>query len=73
MKILDVRWFCGYSNVGIVRAIVDEFDGIQYFISSCVEGNNEEQDKRHIALNGSTFPIAAGDALFGIKKGSKRR
>jgi hypothetical protein len=65
MKILDVKWFCGHSNVGIVR-VDDPYEGIKYYISSC-PGMNEDADKEHIAAWGSTFPNDAGDVLFGIR------
>lgn len=61
MKILDVMWF---NKVGIVR-VEDEYDGIKYYIRD-VEGLNEEADKWKVAEWGSTFPKAAGDALFGV-------
>lgn len=66
MKILDVRWFCGRSNVGIVR-VEDEFDGIKYYIGAC-KGMDEDMDKQWIADWGSTFPQDAGDILFGVKQ-----
>lgn len=65
MRVLDVRWFCGTSNIGIVRC-EHEYDGIVYYVGSC-SGMNEEVDKEHIAAWGSTFPSDAGDLLFGIK------
>lgn len=66
MKILDVMWFCGRSNVGIVR-VEDEWDGIKYYIGSGFAGYDEETDKKFITDWGSTFPNHAGDALFGVK------
>jgi hypothetical protein len=65
VKILDVRWFCGRTNVGIVR-VEDEYDGIKYYIAS-IEGSIPESDKQFIADWGSTFPTDAGDILFGVK------
>ena len=62
MEILDVKWFCGRTNVGIVM-VNDEYDGIKYYIAS-VDGINEEIDKKFIADWGSTFPKDAGDQLF---------
>ena len=62
MEILDVMWFCGRTNVGIVQ-VNDEYDGIKYYIAS-VDGINEELDKKFIADWGSTFPKDAGDLLF---------
>lgn len=69
MKILDVLWFCGSSNVGIVR-VEDEYDGIKYYIGSppfseC-SPNSEEDDSNWIADWGSSFPKHAGDVLFGV-------
>lgn len=64
MEILDVMWFCGRSNVGIVR-VLDEYEGIKYYIGSPA-GVDEETDKNWIASWGSTFPIDAGDVLFGL-------
>lgn len=70
MKILDVMWFCGRSNVGIVR-VEDEYDGIRYYIGSPPmrehSPNGEEDDKVWIASWGSSFPRGAGDRLFGVK------
>ena len=62
MEILDVMWFCGRTNVGIVM-VNDEYDGIKYYIAS-VDGINEELDKKFISEWGSTFPKDAGDRLF---------
>lgn len=64
MKILDTRWFCGRTNVGIVR-VDDEFDGIKYYIAS-VSGADESVDAEFIAQWGTTFPTEAGNKLFGI-------
>lgn len=65
MKILDTKWFCGRTNVGIVR-VEDEYNGIKYYIAS-VEGYDEMEDATFIADYGSTFPQHAGDVLFGVK------
>ena len=65
-KILDVMWFCGRSNVGIVR-VEDEYDGIKYYIGGGFAGHDEEMDKKFIADWGSTFPKHVGDILFGVK------
>ena len=62
MQILDVMWFCGRTNVGIVQ-VNDEYDGIKYYIASML-GYDEEIDKQFIADWGSTFPKEAGEALF---------
>lgn len=64
MKILDVSWFCGTTNVGIVR-VQDPHDGIKYYISS-VSGTNEEHDIEFIAAYGTPFPNEVGDVLFGV-------
>ena len=69
MKILDVLWFCGRTNVGIVR-VEDEYDGIKYYIGSPPDAgtmrSSEEEDIQFIADWGSTFPKHAGDVLFGV-------
>ena len=69
MDVLDVLWFCGRSNVGIVR-VEDRWDGIKYYIGSPpfseVSAMSVENDKRWIADWGSTFPKAGGDILFGV-------
>lgn len=66
MKVLDVKWFCGSSNVGIARCL-DEYTGeIKYYISA-VEGINEHVDRQRIADFGSRFPTHVGDILFGIR------
>ena len=71
MKILDVKWYCaGHGNAGIVM-VEDEHDGIKYYIGSCpgeARGHNEQEDIQWIADWGSSFPIDAGDVLFGVKR-----
>jgi hypothetical protein len=66
MKILDVRWFCGRSNVGIVR-VEDPYDGIKYYISSVPIPDTEASDSQFIADWGTTFPTDAGNKLFGVE------
>lgn len=70
MKILDVMWFCGSSNVGIVR-VESEFADIKYYIGSppldFTRMNTEAEDIQWIANWGSTFPKDVGDSLFGVK------
>lgn len=64
MKILDVMWFCaGHGNVGIVK-ILDEYDGIRYYLGQC-KGLDIDEDINHIHHWGSVFPNEAGDVLFG--------
>ena len=62
MQILDIRWFCGSSNVGIVQVEFD--DGIGYYIGSPPVIRTENEDAQWIADWGSTFPKDAGDVLF---------
>ena len=64
MEILDCRWFCGRTNVGIVK-VNDEFEGVKYYIAS-VSGLDEKSDMQFIADWGSTFPKSVGDVLFGV-------
>lgn len=64
MKILDVRWFCSRTNVGIVR-VQHEYDGIMYYVAA-IEGLSETEDAEFIAAWGSRFPKEAGDVLFGV-------
>jgi hypothetical protein len=65
VKILDVRWFCGSTNIGIV-CVDTPWAGIKYYIGSC-PGADEESDKQYIADWGTIFPNDAGDVLFGVK------
>ena len=65
MKILDVRWFCGRTNVGIVRVQFNDGD-TKYYISGIL-GNDQQEDMEYIASWGSYFPDDAGDVLFGVK------
>lgn len=64
LKILDTRWFCGSTNVGIVRAL-DDYDGVKYYISA-FNPSTEEKDAEYIADYGSSFPKHAGDVLFDV-------
>lgn len=61
--ILDVRWFSGRTNVGIVK-VETEYDGIRYYIGE-MKGYDEETDKEFLADWGASFPKDAGDVLFG--------
>jgi hypothetical protein len=63
MKFLDVKWYCGSSNVGIVQ--VDFGDGIGYYIGSPPVIRSEQEDAEWIADWGSSFPVEVGDVLFG--------
>ena len=64
MKILETYWFNGG---GIVRVQTD-YEGIKYYIRAYGENGGESStvDAEYIALYGSTFPNAVGDALFGM-------
>lgn len=65
MNILGTKWFCGRANIGIVRVQTD-YDRIVYYIGSPRQSRTAEQDAAFIADWGSTFPVDAGDKLFGI-------
>ncbi len=58
---IDVRWFCGRTNVGIVQ-VMNGFT-TEYFISS-IEGNDIAKDIQFIRDYGAKFPKIAGDKLF---------
>ena len=58
-KVLDKMWF---NMVGIIK-VQTEYDGIKYYIGE-VSCCNEDQDAKHIADWGSSFPKDAGDILF---------
>ena len=63
--IKDVVWFCGSSNVGIVK-VKDPYDGYKYYIGSPPNsGYDEDEDAQWIADWGSSFPVASGSILFG--------
>jgi hypothetical protein len=64
MQLIDVRWFCGRTQVGIVQ-VNEPYEGIKYYIAS-PPGDNEDEDTRFIADWGSTFPKDVGDVLFGV-------
>ena len=67
MRAIDWTWFTNRDGcTGIVRAETE--DGIKYFISH-VAGFNEHTDIQYVMEWGSTFPTAAGDALFGVNNG----
>lgn len=65
--IKDTLWYCGRSNVGIVRT-EDEYEGRKYYIGSPPDcGHDELRDSEWIADWGSTFDRRAGDLLFGVE------
>lgn len=66
MKIVAAEWFCaGHGNVGVVM-VVDEYEGVKYYIGAC-KGIDEEDDKQWIADWGSRLPNHVGNALFGVE------
>jgi len=62
MEILNVIWFCGRTNVGIVKV---QLDGEVKFFIAAVPGLDEQADMEFIAQWGSTFPYTAGVQLLG--------
>lgn len=66
MQLIDVRWFCGRTQVGIVQ-VNEPYEGIKYYIASPPgEAKGYNEDIRFIAEWGSTFPKDVGDVLFGV-------
>lgn len=63
MKILDATWFTNRDGCTGIVAVEDEYEGVKYYIGH-VRGASESQDAQYVAEWGSTFPIAAGEALF---------
>ena len=63
MKLLEARWFSGTSCVGIVKCQTDQ-NVIKYYIGAA-NGVAETWDAEQIMKWGSTFPVDAGDLLFG--------
>lgn len=60
----EVAWFCGRTNVGIVKVPpLVTGDEAKYYIAA-VAGHSESADIEFIADYGSLFPKEAGDALF---------
>lgn len=65
MKVIDVLWFCGTTNVGIVK-VKPTHGEPKYYIGSPSEGGiDEARDEQWIAHFGSKFPETAGKVLFG--------
>ena len=63
---LKVKWFrCSKGTVGVAK--VRNTDGnIEYRISP-VDGFLEHMDVQQIVAWGGHFPVAAGEALFGVE------
>jgi hypothetical protein len=47
--------------------VEDPYDGIKYYIASVTIPDTEESDSQFIADWGMTFPIDAGNKLFGVE------
>ena len=61
-------WFTSGNNVIGVGRMVDKVTGeVKYYINA-VDGFSKGMDELRVLEWGATFPKAAGDALFGIKK-----
>lgn len=65
MKVLDIVWFSNMFGITGIARVETEYDGIKYYISPVI-GADEKFDTERVADYGSTFPKAAGDALFGV-------
>jgi hypothetical protein len=65
MEFIDVRWFCGHTNVGIVK-VNDKYEGIKYYIGAFEYGNTNEEDIQNLMDWGTTYPKEAGDCLFSL-------
>ena len=66
MQVIDVRWFYGRTQVGIVQ-VNEPYEGIKYYIASPPgEAKGYNEDIQFIAEWGSTFPKDVGDVLFGV-------
>lgn len=63
---LKVKWYTGSKGkVGIAKVQTEDGD-IEYRISS-VDGFLEHMDVQQIVAWGGHFPVAAGEALFGVE------
>lgn len=67
---IKCKWFNGRGTVGIVMA-EDELGEIFYLIGAG-DGLNENIDVNLITSFGAQFPLAIGNALFGVQPVAKR-
>ena len=63
---LKVQWFTSPKGTVGIAKVQTVHDGIEYRISS-VDGFLEHMDVQQIVAWGGHFPVAAGEALFGVE------
>lgn len=64
MRAQKVKWFTSVKGkIGIAKVLTDDGD-IEYRIGP-VDGFLEHMDVQQVVAWGSSFPRAAGDAMFG--------
>jgi hypothetical protein len=70
MTPLRALWFT--SGMGVIGIVMAEDHGEIYYLIGIAQGMHEQIDVNNITALGAKLPQAAGETLFGIKKGKKK-
>jgi len=63
-------WFT--SGMGVIGIVMAEDQGDTHYLIGIAQGMHEQIDVNNITALGAKLPQAAGEVLFGIKKGKKK-
>ena len=69
MTPMRALWFT--SGMGVIGVVMAEDHGETHYLVGIAQGMHEQIDVNNITALGARLPKAAGDALFGVKKGKK--
>jgi hypothetical protein len=69
MTPMRALWFT--SGMGVIGVVMAEDHGETHYLVGIAQGMHEQIDVNNITALGARFPKAAGEALFGVKKGKK--
>jgi hypothetical protein len=69
MTPMRALWFS--SGMGVIGVVMAEDHGETHYLIGIAQGMHEQIDVNNITALGAKLPKAAGEALFGVKKGRK--
>jgi hypothetical protein len=69
MTPMRALWFS--SGMGVIGVVMAEDHGETHYLVGIAQGMHEQIDVNNITALGARLPKAAGEALFGVKKGKK--
>ena len=69
MTPMRALWFT--SGMGVIGIVMAQDHGETHYLVGIAQGMHEQIDVNNITALGARLPKAAGEVLFGVKKGKK--